>query len=253
MSPTSVSLIAFACVFGGTLLGMFVRNRLPGHHLTGDTKEVVRLGTGLIGTIAALVLGLLIASASSTYETQSSQVKQLTASIVLLDRTLAQYGPETDSARNLLRRGVATLADRIWRENGSESGKAEPFAASAGALSFYDDIQKLSTRNEAQRSLQARAIDTITDLAKTRLLLFAKAGASIPMPFLVVLISWLTILFASFSLFADNNATTIAALCIFALSASASIFLILELSQPFTGLMMISDGPLRNALAPLGS
>src|SRR6266571_3227990 len=131
MSPTSVSLIAFACVFGGTLLGMFVRNRLPGHHLTGDTKEVVRLGTGLIGTIAALVLGLLIASASSTYETQSSQVKQLTASIVLLDRTLAQYGPETDSARNLLRRGVATLADRIWRENGSESGKAEPFEASA--------------------------------------------------------------------------------------------------------------------------
>ncbi|SRR6266571_2529035 len=253
MSPTSVSLIAFACVFGGTLLGMFVRNRLPGHHLTGDTKEVVRLGTGLIGTIAALVLGLLIASASSTYETQSSQVKQLTASIVLLDRTLAQYGPETDSARNLLRRGVATLADRIWRENGSESGKAEPFEASAAALSFYDEIQKLSPRNEAQRSLQARAIDTSTDLAKTRLLLFAKAGGSIPMPFLVVLISWLTILFASFSLFADNNATTIAALCIFALSASASIFLILELSQPFTGLMMISDGPLRNALAPLGS
>ena len=90
-------------------------------------------------------------------------------------------------------------------------------------------------------------------LAKTRLLLFAKAGGSIPMPFLVVLVSWLTILFASFSLFADHNATTIAALCIFGLSASASIFLILELSQPFTGLMMIPDGPLRNALAPLGS
>ena len=81
------------------------------------------------GLLARQVDGLLIASASSTYETQSSQVKQLTASIVLLDRTLAQYGPETDSARNLLRRGVATLADRIWRENGSESGKAEPFEA----------------------------------------------------------------------------------------------------------------------------
>jgi len=228
---------------------MFLRNRLPGHHLAGDTKDVVRLGTGLIGTIAALVLGLL--SANSTYETQSSQVKQLTANIVLLDRILAQYGPETDSVRNLLRRGVASLADRVWHENGSDWGKAEPFEASAAALSFYDEIQKLSPRNEAQRSLQARAIDISTDLAKTRLLLFAKAGGSIPMPFLVVLVSWLTIIFASFSLFADNNATTIAALCIFALSASASIFLILELSQPFTGLMMISDGPLRNALAPL--
>src|SRR6266702_5526254 len=114
MSPMSMSLIAFACVFGGTLLGMFLRDRLPGHHLSGDTKDVVRLGTGLIGTMAALVLGLLIASANSTYETQSGQVRQLTANIVLLDRILAQYGPATDSVRNLLRRGVASLADRVW-------------------------------------------------------------------------------------------------------------------------------------------
>src|SRR5271167_3996291 len=105
MSPLAISLIAFACIFGGTLIGMFLRNRLPGHHLSGDTKDVVRLGTGLIGTIAALALGLLIASANSTYETQSSQVKLLTADIILLDTTLAQYGPETDSLRNLLRRG----------------------------------------------------------------------------------------------------------------------------------------------------
>jgi hypothetical protein len=253
MSPIALSLIAFACVFGGTFIGMFLRKRLPGHHLSGDTKDVVRLGTGLIGTIAALVLGLLIASASSTFETQSSQIKQLIADIVLLDRTLALYGPETDSARNLLRHAVADLADRIWRENGSDSGKAQAFEASTAALPFYDEILKLSPRNETQRSLQARAIDTSIDLAKARLLLFAKAGGSIPMPFLAVLISWLTIIFASFSLFADNNATTVAALGIFALSASAAIFLILELSQPFTGLMMISGEPLRNALAPLGT
>jgi len=247
----AMSFIAFACIFAGTFLGMFLRNKLPGHHLSGDTKDVVRLGTGLIATIAGLVLGLLIASANGTYETQSGQVKQLTANIVL-DTTLAQYGPETDSVRNLLRRALATLAGRIWRENRSDSGKAEPFEASAAALSLYDEILKLSPRNETQRSLQARAIETSNELAKTRLLLFAKAGGSIPMPFLVVLVSWLAIIFVSFSLFADNNATTIAALCIFALSASASIFLILELSQPFTGLMMISSEPLRNALAPLG-
>ena len=253
MSPISLSFITFACIFGGTFFGMFLRNRLPGHHLGGDTKDVVRLGTGLIGTMAALVLGLLIASANSTYETQSGQVRQLTANIVLLDRTLAQYGPETDSLRKLLRHGVVTLADRIWSENGSDPGKAEAFEASAAALTFYDEILKLSPQNEAQRSLQARAIDASNDLAKTRLLLFAKAGGSIPLPFLVILIFWLTIIFASFSLFADNNATTIAALGLFALSASASIFLILELSQPFTGLMTISSEPLRNALAPIGS
>jgi hypothetical protein len=251
MTPISMSFIAFACVFGGTFLGMFLRKRLPGHHLAGDTKDVVRLGTGLIGTIAALVLGLLIASANSTYETQTGQVKQLTANIVLLDRTLAQYGAETNSIRELLRHAVAILADRIWRENSADTGKTEAFEASAAALLFYAEILKLSPQNETQRLLQTKAIDTSDDLAKTRLLLYAKAGGSIPMPFLLVLISWLTIIFASFSLFAENNATTITALGIFALSASASIFLILELSQPFTGLMMISGEPLRNALGPL--
>jgi hypothetical protein len=248
-----MSVFVFACVFGGTIFGIFLRNALPEHHLSGATKDVVRLGTGLIGTIAALVLGLLIASANTTYQTQSSQVQQLTADIVVLDYTLAQYGPETDLARNLLRRAVPVLADRIWRDNRSESAKAEPFEASAAGLSFYDEILKLSPRDDTQRSLQARAVDAAQDLAKTRLLLFAEAGMTIPMPFLVVLVSWLAIIFASYSLFADNNATTIIALAIFALSASASIFLILELSQPFTGLMMVSSEPLRNALAPLGS
>ena len=253
MSPLLMSVVVFACVFAGTIFGIFLRDKLPKHHLSGATKDVVRLGTGLIGTIAALVLGLLIASANTTYQTQSSQIQQLTASIVVLDNTLALYGPETVSVRNLLRRTVPAIADRIWRENSSQSAKAEPFAASGEGLSVYDEILKLSPRDDRQRSLQAIAIDVAKDLAKARLLLFAEAGMTIPMPFLVVLVSWLAIIFASYSLFADNNATTIIALGIFALSASASIFLILELSQPFTGLMMISSEPLRNALAPLGS
>jgi hypothetical protein len=154
VGPLLMSVIVLACVLGGMVLGMFLRNRLPGHHLSGDTKDVVKLGTGLIGTIAALVLGLLIASANSTFQTQSTQVQQLTADIVLLDRTLAQYGPETDSVRNLLRRAVASMADRIWRENGSPFGKVAQFDASAEALSLYDEILKLSPRNETQRSLQ---------------------------------------------------------------------------------------------------
>jgi hypothetical protein len=253
ISPLSMALIAFACIFGGTFLGMILRRRLPGHHLSGDTKDIVRLGAGLIGTIAALVLGLLIASANGTFETQRTQVKQLTVNIVLLDRILALYGPEADSARSALRSGVATLADRIWRENSSDSTKAETFEETPGAHSFYDEILRLSPQNEAQRALKARALDATTDVAKTRLLLFAKAGGPLPMPFLLVLVSWLTIIFASFSLFAESNATVIVSLCIFALSASASIFLILELSQPFAGLMRISDQALRHALGPLGS
>jgi Protein of unknown function (DUF4239) len=251
VSPLLMSVIVFACVLAGAFFGMFLRNTLPEHHLSDATKDVVKLGTGLIGTITGLVLGLLIASANSTFETESSQVQQMTANIVVLDQILAQYGAEAVSARNLMRRAVASMVDRIWRENSSSSGESAPFEAGAAGLALFDEILKLSPQNERQRSLQARAIGTLQEIAKTRLLLFAEAGSAIPMPFLVVLIFWLAIIFASFSLFADNNATTVVALCIFALSASAAIFLILELGEPFTGLMRISSEPLRNALAPL--
>jgi len=253
MSAIALSCIAFVCISGGALLGMFLRNTLAGHHLSTDAKDVVRLGTGLIGTIAALVLGLLIASAKNSYDTQSTQIKQMTANIILLDNFLEQYGPETGPIRNLLRRGVVILADRMWRENNSDLAKAAPFEASAASEAFYLKLQELSPQNDFQRSLQARAIQLSTDIAQTRLLLFAQMGNSIPMPFLVVLIFWLTIIFASFSLFAQPNAIVIGSLFIFALSAAGAIYLVLELGQPFAGLMQISSVPLRNALTPLGS
>ena len=248
MNAIALSCITFVCISGGALLGMF----LPGHHLSTDDKDVVRLGTGLIGTIAALVLGLLIASAKGSYDTQSTQVTQMTSNVVLLDNLLAQYGPETNDVRNLLRRGIVVLADRMWREKSSEVAKANPFEASAASEAFFAKLQELSPQNDSQRSLQARAIQIATDIAQTRLLLFAQTNNSIPMPFLVVLIFWLTMIFASFSLFARANAVVIGALLVFALSAAGSIFLILDLARPFTGLMQIPSEPLRNALAPLG-
>ena len=250
MNPLQTSLVAFACIFGGTFLGIFVRHKLPDRHLSGDTKDIVRQGTGLIATLASLVLGLLIASANGKYETESGQIKQLTANIVLLDNTLDLYGQDAAPVRALLRREIGMLTDRIWGENRPSFGKARPFEASALGLSLYSELLKLTPKTDVQRFLQARANDTLIDIGKTRLLLFTNAGGTIPIPFLIVLVGWLALIFASISLFAESNARTIAILCIFSFAASAAIFLILELSQPFTGLMMISDQPLRDALVP---
>ena len=127
MNAIALSCIALFCVLGGDLFGMVLRNVLPGHHLNPDAKDVVRLGSGLIGTISALVLGLLIASAKSSFDAQSSQVRQLTASIILLDQQLAQYGSETNAARELMRRQTKALADLIWKEGPLRVSKAEPF------------------------------------------------------------------------------------------------------------------------------
>jgi hypothetical protein len=247
MSAIGLSCVTLLCISGGALLGMF----LPGHHLNPGAKDVVRLGTGLIGTIAALVLGLLIASAKGSYDTQTTQINQMSANIVLLDNLLAQYGPETSPIRNLMRQGVVILANRLWRENSTDAAKATPFEASTASEAFFSKLQQLSPQNDSQRSLQARAIQVSTDLAQTRLLLFAETNNSIPMPFMIVLIFWLTMIFASFSLFAEPSAMVIGLLIMFALSAAAAIYLILELGQPFAGLMQISSAPLRNALTPL--
>ena len=127
-----------------------------------------------------------------------------------------------------------------------------PYARDAKAESVYVAIQALSPKNDLQRSLQSRAAQVSTDLAQTRLLLFVESDSAIPAPFIAILAFWLIIIFASFSLFAALNVTVFAFLSLFALSASCAIFLILELSQPFTGLLMIPSAPLRNALAPLG-
>jgi hypothetical protein len=242
MSALALSCLIFVLTLGGILLGTLLRRALPEHHLSKDSQDVVRLGTGLIGTIAALVLGLLIAAAKSSFDTQSTQITQITADIILLDNLLAQYGPEARPIREQMRSIIGPVADQIWREK--QASTAAPFEFNATGEKAYLAIQALSPQNDLQRSLQTRAGQLSTDLVQTRLILFAESGNVIPTP-------WLVIIFASFSLFSELNVTVFTCLSLFALSASCAIFLILELSQPFSGLMMISSGPLRHALAPL--
>jgi hypothetical protein len=239
--------VIFLLVLGGIFVGAGFRRVLPGHHLSKESQDVVRLGAGLTATIAALVLGLLIAGAKSSFDTRNSQVKQLTANVILLDNLLAQYGPEATPVRKLLRGAINPIVDRMWHEKVTTA----PFATTSEGEKLYQAIHGLSPQNETQRSLQARAVQVTSDLVQTRLLLFVEADNSIPTPFLAILVFWLVIIFLSFSLFADLNATALAFLCVFGLSASCAIYLILELNEPFNGLMRISDVPLRNALAPL--
>ena len=250
MGPMSIACIVLACVFGGALLGVVLRPILPAHHLSTDSKDVIKLAMGLTATMAALVLALLIAAAKSSYDAQRNEVTQLSANIVLLDRVLAHYGPDAKAARDLLKHTAAGLIDRIWPEDHSRAAGTGPIAA--GAEGFYDKIQELSPQSEVQRSLQAQALKMSIDIGQIRWLLFEQGGRSIPMPFLVLLIFWVTIIYVSFGLFAPPNATVIATLFLCALSISGSIFLILELDRPFGGLVQISSTPLRNAVAQLG-
>ncbi len=241
---------AFIFIFGGALLGMLLRRLLPKHHLDSDTRDVVRLATALIATLSALVLGLLIASAQGSYQTQNNQIKQITANVVLLDNILAHEGEEAKPVRVLLRSSVKTLAERIWGRDTLATGSAVPFQASTQANLFFDKLLELTPKNDAQRVMQTRAVQIGIDLAQTRIL-FGESGNSIPTPFIAVLVFWFTMIFATFGLFTRPNLTIVAAIFVCALSVSAALFLILDLSHPFSGLMSISNAPLSNALVPL--
>jgi hypothetical protein len=250
VSPMAIGWIVFALVFGSALLAMFVRSALPEDHLSADSKDVVKLGIALIATMSALVLGLLVASAKSAYDTRSNQLLQVSADIILLDRSLARYGPETKEARSLLQSSVAAVVERFWPADSNRPAAVDPKASPVEAL--YNKIEELSPQNEAQRSLRNQALTMAVDLGHTRLLLFEQLGSSIPVPFLVVLTFWLCIIFASFGLFAPRNGTVIAVLLVCALSVSGAIFLILELDRSFEGMLQVSSAPLRAALAQLG-
>jgi hypothetical protein len=243
-------LIVLACVFGGALLGIFLHAVLPQHHLSNETKDIVKLGMGLVGTMAALVLGLLVASAKGSYDAQSAELTQLSANVALLDRVLANYGPETKEIRGLLRGAVSRVLDQMWSKEGTGAALATP--TSAGGEILYDKIQALSSKNELQRSLQAQATSIAMNIGKTRWLMYTQATTTVSLPLLIMLVLWLTVIFASFGLFAPFNATVVTSLFVSALSVSGAIFLILEMYTPYSGIIAVSSAPLRAALAQLG-
>jgi hypothetical protein len=244
MDSVVLSLLTLACIIVGIALGSLI----PGDKLNSDTKEAIRLGTGLIGTIAALVLGLLIASAKSSFDTQTGQIRQITANVMLLDVLLAEYGPEAANARRTLRKQTTALIDRVWNRDRYASAT---FEVTPEGLALYEQTQALAPTTAKQRYLHGRAIQLISDTAQTRLLLFTQGENPIPIPFLAILVFWLTIIFASFSMFARPGPVMIGTLGVFALSATGAIYLVLELGRPFSGLLMISSHPLAHALSPL--
>jgi hypothetical protein len=252
MGAVAISLVAFACIFGGTLVGMFVSNILPEHHMSDESKDAVKMGIGMVATMAALVLALLIASAKGNFDTLSSGLRQTSSRVILLDRVMSQYGPETKEARELLRRSIASTIKRVWPEDRSGQAIAEA-PGSIPMEAIQDQLHQLAPRNNAQRWLQSRALQISGDIAEGRWLIIEQLGqSSVPMPFLVMLVFWLTAIFAGFGLFSPRNAMVITVLLVCTLSAAGALFLILELDTPYAGLLKVSSAPLRIALAHLG-
>jgi hypothetical protein len=249
MTPAVIGSIVSACTFGGAMLGMRLRFMLPGDHLDSDARDTIKVGIGLIATMTALVLGLITASAKSSFDAMDTAVRQTAIDLLTLDRTLARYGPETRAIREQIKGTIGDRIDLIWPKRSSIPATSDPMASEGASTSegVADAIRNLQPRNDGQAALRSRAEGLVEEVLKARWLVFAGAERPVPTPFLVILVSWLTVTFASFGLFAPRNVTVTTVLLMCALSVGSAVFLVLEMGQPFRGFITVSADPLRYA------
>jgi hypothetical protein len=250
MSSLSITLVAFAIIFGGGVAGMLLRSALPNHHLRDDSRDVIKLANGLVGTMAALVLGLLVASAKGFYDAQTTEITQMSANIVYLDRGLDRYGPETKEARDALRTGVEGVLNQLWSKNLEGTSRLEP--TSVGFATVYDKIEALTPTNDLQRSIRSQALNMAVSIGQTRWLMYEQGSLSVSKPMLAIMIFWLTVTFVVWGLLSAPNPTIVITMLVAALSVSGAILLLLEMYSPYEGIIRVSDAPIRAALAHLG-
>ncbi|WP_027669022.1 membrane protein [Rhizobium leguminosarum] len=252
MGSLLVGGLVFVFLSMATSIGLVVRGRLPDHHLNAESKDVIRLATAVVGTLSALTLGLLIASAKSSYDNAEVEMRTAAARVLLLDRVMAQYGPETDKARQLMRELIERRLSRGWTAETTDE-------TSGNAPGEYQDIEavqavlrSLLPRGSVQHSLQARALEVSGMMAEAHWLLVESGKEGLPWAFVTVLVCWLSLLFATFGLQAPANLTVLSILLVCALSVAGAIFLVSDMANPYVGLIRVSDAPLQSAIERLG-
>jgi len=247
------TLIALACMGAGMLLGSFLRRRLPDQHLRDDSKDVVKTATGMIGTLVALVIGLLVSSAKSSFDQANTGITQVGARIILLDHLLARYGPDAAEIRSRLRESVAVGIERIWPNTGGSSGGLAAVEKARGLEDVQELIRRLTPKDETSRSIQSQAFDIGKGLSESRWLMVEQAQTPTPLVFLVMLTFWLTVLYTGLGMLAPGNATTYFCLSVCAISMAGAILLILEMNRPLEGMIRVSPAPLQKALSVISS
>ena len=252
MNAFWIALGSFACVFGAAILGLLCRRILPEHHLSDESKAAVDRTLRIIVTLAALVLGLLVASAKESYDAINDKLQEISADVILLDHTMARYGPETKDARELLHRVTGSMIRTHWPEAGIQVPSLDLIKPSVGLQEVQERVRRLAPSDDAQRQLQARAVQLSGDMSRSAWLLLELTRDRVPAAFLVILVFWLALTFFGFGLFAPPNITVIGALLFSALAASGAIFLILEMYDPVGGLLKIPVTPLLTALENIG-
>ena len=245
MEDTTVGVIAFCAIFGGALLGVGLGRILPPEHLTAETRTAVSVSTAVVATLSALVISLLLNTASASFSAQATELNQIAADIVQVDGLLRRYGPEAADARATLRSFADGKAHQLRvRDPSSPSGRDRSIQA---LETLQDQIFALAPPTERHKWIHNEVIKLTTAITAARWLLAGQEQSTIPRAFLVMVVLWLALVFGSFGMFAPRNATSFVALGLCAMAVSGGITMILEMDSPFSGLVHVSLEPIAKA------
>jgi hypothetical protein len=251
MNTVAISLLVAACIFAGGVGGLFLHRILPRDHLTRETLDVIKLGTGMLSVLASLVLGLLIATAKTSHDQTDLAIRNYAAQLALLNETLRDYGGAASVPRDRLRDYTRRFLQEGWPNDGTRPVIADDENTRVLLEHVREAIRALRPVDKGQTTLQGEAVATSLDLLRQRWLLIEQQGPNVQRVVLVVLVSWVTMIFVSFGLNAPRNGTVVVAFLICSLAIGGSVFLILEMDRPLDGVMRISSWPVENALAQM--
>ena len=234
-----VAVLAFA--FG--MAGLYLQKLLPEPHTSDRSRDMIGAIVGLISLLLALVLGTLVGSAYSFYATQKSEIETFAARAIHLDLALAEFGPETAPARARMKQELQDVRDMVWGGNAVEAANALSIAEPLPHIMELDEyVASLDPKTQAQRQFAAAAAADIAALEQTRLLISLQLASSVSWPLVAIVVSWALILFCGYGVLSRINATTLTALGFGAFAVGSALFLILELSQPLSGVFRIPSG-----------
>ena len=249
-NPLIDGIIVFLMLLAGAYAGWTVRQRLPEHQLTDDTKSLVSVSMAVVATVSALVLGLLISNANTSFRALGGDMDTLSAQILRLDNILRRYGPDTYPARETLRQYAEQKTTDLFPDKEADISLDSPSTYEL-LQQLEDSILELKPSNPRDQWWLGQAMTLAAKIGDTRWLLAQQVGQGTPKAFVALLVFWLTLLFASFGLFAPPNVTSAVTLTLCALAVAGAVGMILELEQGFGGLIHISPQPMRQAVEVL--
>ena len=254
MNSYQISIVAFLCIFGGAVCGLLFQRFLPANHLSKESQDSVKLGAGLIATMAALILGLLVSSSKGTYDRVNILVNEVAADAINLDKTLRNYGSEADPLHQRLRDRVIMVRNDIWPSDGKVRKKSsEAFKHEAPASTLAIGIAALKSEDPASLQLKNLAQQTLADLNCKRWQIAVESSSKLPVTLVVIPVFWITFLTFVYGLFAPRNGTVAMVLFFCSLSIAGAIFLICEMSMPLDGSIKVPSQPFDTAIELIGT